>query len=177
MAEISTIARPYADALFQVAQKGDLEKWAKLIGDMAAVAANADMRALMGNPKFSTDQIYGVYLDAVGWKMSGEAQNFVRTLIENGRLSSMPEIAAQFNQLKNASEGSAEAKIVSAFEMSEAQVSDLITVLEKRFNTKLKPTVVVDESLIGGVRVVVGDQVLDTSVRSRLDQMRAALVS
>jgi F-type H+-transporting ATPase subunit delta len=177
MAEISTIARPYADALFQVAQQSNLDEWARLIGDMAAVAANADMRALMSNPKFSTDQIYGVFVGAVGWKMNVEAQNFVRTLIENGRLALMPEIAAQFDQLKNASEGTADAKIISAFEMTEAQVSDLIAVLEKRFNSKLKPTVTVDESLIGGVRIVVGDQVLDTSVRSRLDQMRAALVA
>jgi F-type H+-transporting ATPase subunit delta len=177
MAEISTIARPYAEALFRVAKQGDLSAWANSVAEMSAVAANADMQAVIANPKLSDTQIYGVFVAGIKTELTAPGQNFVRMLIENGRLAAMPEIAAQFQALKNAQEGTAEAVITSAFPMSEAQVSDLLAVLEKKFKAKLKPAVTVDASLIGGVRVVVGDQVLDTSVRTRLEQMRAALVA
>jgi F-type H+-transporting ATPase subunit delta len=98
-------------------------------------------------------------------------------LIENGRVSLLPEIGAQFAVLKNAQEGAADAHITSAFEISAAQVADLVKTLEKKFGRKLNPTVTVDASLIGGVRVVVGDEVLDTSVRAKLQQMNVALAS
>jgi F-type H+-transporting ATPase subunit delta len=89
----------------------------------------------------------------------------------------LPEIAAQFAVLKNANEGAADAEIVSAFEISGDQLAQLVATLEKKFGRKLNPTVTVDPSLIGGVRVVVGDEVLDTSVRAKLQQMHVALVS
>jgi hypothetical protein len=96
-------------------------------------------------------------------------------LVENGRISLLPEIGAQFLALKNAAEGAADAEITSAFEL-DAQVSTLVATLEKKFSRKLNPVVTVDPALIGGVRVVVGDEVLDTSVRAKLQQMRVALV-
>jgi F-type H+-transporting ATPase subunit delta len=98
-------------------------------------------------------------------------------LAENGRLALLPEIGAQFHVLKNAQEGAADANISSAFALSEAQVKDLTAALEKKFGRKLNPSVTVDQSLIGGVRVVVGDEVLDTSVRAKLQQMHVALAA
>jgi F-type H+-transporting ATPase subunit delta len=98
-------------------------------------------------------------------------------LVDNGRLTLLPEIGAQFHALKNAQEGAADAEISSAFELSDTQVRELIAALEKKFGRKLNPSVSIDKDLIGGVRVVVGDEVLDTSVRARLQQMHAALAS
>jgi F-type H+-transporting ATPase subunit delta len=98
-------------------------------------------------------------------------------LVENGRLALLPEIALQFHALKNAQEGAADAEIVSAFELTPAQINDLVATLQKRFGRNLNPSVTVDNSLIGGVRVVVGDEVLDTSVRAKLQQMQTALTS
>ncbi len=181
MAELSTIARPYAEALYRVASEdrgdGALAGWSSLVERMGAVAADPDMRRVMADPRVSGDQVYGVFVGAVGTDIDTKAQNFVRALIENDRLSAMPEIATQFAALIDSQQGSAEAHITSAFEMGEQDVADLVASLEKKFAIRLKPEVTVDPSLIGGVRVVVGDRVLDTSVRSRLDEMKAALIA
>ncbi len=177
MAEISTVARPYAEALFRVAKAGNLAEWSVLVDELAAVAANRDMQIVMGDPKLSDEEIIGVLTGVLKAKVPAEAQNFLKLLQENGKLSVLPEIANQFRALKNALEGMADAEIVSAYPMSDAQVADLVASLEKKFKLKIKPNVKVDQNLIGGVRVVVGDQVLDTSVRAKLDQMANALAA
>lgn len=177
MAELSTIARPYAEALFRVAEGGDLNRWAGLVSELGAVAANADMRALIADPKLTHDQVYGVFAGVVKSPLDAQAQNFLRALVDNGRLDALPEIAVQFHALKNARESVADAEITSAFPMDDAQTRELTAALERKFGIKLKAHVTVDPSLIGGVRVVVGDRVLDGSVRQRLDDMRNALAA
>jgi F-type H+-transporting ATPase subunit delta len=181
MAELSTIARPYAEALFRVASEDKgadaLKKWSSFVASMGAVASDPDMIRIMNDPRVSPDQIYAVFVGALGSDIDTHAQNLVRTLIANDRLGAAPEMATQFAKLVDAKQGSADAHITSAFAMDDADVSSLVTALEKKFAIKLKPIVTVDESLIGGVRVVVGDRVLDTSVRSRLDAMKAALIT
>jgi F-type H+-transporting ATPase subunit delta len=181
MAELSTIARPYAEALFRVASEDTnadaLKNWSSLVDSMGAVASDPDMRRVLADPRVTGDQVYSVFVAALGSEPDTHAQNFVRMLIDNDRLGVMPEIATQFGLLVDAKQGSAEAKITSAFPMDDADVADLVGALEKKFAIKLKPVVDVDAALIGGVRVVVGDRVLDTSVRSRLDAMKAALIS
>ncbi len=177
MAELATIARPYAEALFRVAKSGNLAAWTDLVSEMAAVAANPDVKSFASNPKHSDQQVVDTFLSLLKSNVTPEAKNFVEMLVENGRLALLPEIGAQFMVLKNAEEGAADAEITSAFEMSDAQVKELVATLEKKFGRKLKPTVKVDGSLIGGVRVAVGDQVLDTSVRAKLQKMYTALAS
>jgi len=177
MAELATIARPYAEALFRVAQSGNLSTWSDLVSEMAQVAAHPDFQALAGNPKLSDQQVADVLLGLLKTPASAEAKNFVAMLAENGRLALLPEIGAQFHALKNAQEGAADARITSAFALNDAQVGELVAVLEKKFGRKLNPSVTVDDSLIGGVRVVVGDEVLDTSVRAKLQQMHVALAA
>ena len=177
MAELATIARPYAEALFRVAKSANLPAWSALVSEMAQVAAHPDVQALARNPKVPNDQVAAVFLAALKSPVGDEAKNFIAMLIENDRLTLLPEIAEQFHALKNAQEGAADAQIVSAFELSSAQVGELIATLEKKFSRKLNPTVTVDNSLIGGVRVIVGDEVLDTSVRAKLQQMHAALTA
>lgn len=177
MAEISTIARPYAEAAFRVAATGDLAGWSTLLANMAGVASNPDVVALVSNPKVTAKQLFDVFAGVLGTSMTPQAANLLNELIDNGRVLALPEIASQFQALKNAREGAADAQITSAYPLEGGQLAELVAALERKFQVKLHPQVTVDANLIGGVRVVVGDQVLDTSVRSRLDQMRTALTS
>ena len=178
MAETSTIARPYAEAAFRVARGGDLNAWNALVAELAAVADTAEMRALVLDPNLTSDKVYGVFAGVLKSPLGTEGQNFLRLVIENDRVSALPEVAVQFAALKNKLEGSAEAEIASAFPLSDAQVADLIAGLKKKFGgVELKAHVKVDPELIGGVRVTVGDEVFDTSVRAQLDRMRTTLTA
>lgn len=177
MAELATVARPYAEALFRVAQQGDMAAWSELVSQLAQVGANPDVQAFAANPNVTARDLVATLTSLVKAPVTPEASNFLTMLAENGRVALLPEIGAQFQALKNAQAGAADADIASAFALSDAQVAELVVVLEKKFGRKLNPTVTVDPSLIGGVRVVVGDEVLDTSVRAKLQQMHAALVA
>jgi F-type H+-transporting ATPase subunit delta len=177
MAELATIARPYAEALFRVAKSGNLAAWSDLVSEMAQVAAHPDVQALSHNPNVSHQGVADTFKALLKSPLNDEAKNFINMLVENGRLTLLPEIGTQFHALKNAQEGAADAEIISAFAISDAQVKELVATLEKKFGRKLNPSVKVDSSLIGGVRVVVGDEVLDTSVRAKLQQMHVALTA
>ncbi len=176
MAEIATIARPYAQALFE-SSKADLGGTAAWVEELAHIAANPQLQAFARDPKANAAQVYEVIAGVAKQSLPTAAQNFLRTLIDNGRLPALPEIAAQFRALKNANQGVSDATVESAFDMDAAALADLAQVLEKRFGRKLNLSVVKNPALIGGVRVVVGDEVLDTSVRARLEQMKTALVA
>jgi F-type H+-transporting ATPase subunit delta len=176
MAEIATIARPYAEALFQ-ASKADLASTQVWLNSLAAVASDAALLEFAGNPKATNAQIIELVVSVAKVQPNSAASNFLAVIVDNGRLNALAEIAAQFQTLKNSAQGVNDAVIYSAFPIDEAALTDLVALLEKRFARKLNSTVQIDEGLIGGVRVVVGDEVLDTSVRARLDQMKAALVA
>lgn len=177
MAELATIARPYAEALFEVARKGDLNQWAEQVDTLAQIASNEELRQFADNPKVSASEVFDVITGAARLPLLDGVKNFLRALIENGRLDTLPTVVAQFHALKNAESGVADAKVYSAFPIESAQLGELVQVLEKRFGRKLQPTVEVEPDLIGGVRVVVGDEVLDTSVKARLDRMKVALTA
>ncbi|MGV8894494.1 MAG: F0F1 ATP synthase subunit delta [Burkholderiaceae bacterium] len=177
MAELATIARPYAVALFRVAKGGNLSVWSECLSEMAQVAALADVQSLAHNPNVSAKKIAATFLSVLKSPINEEARNFIGVLTDNRRLMLLPEIAAQFHDLRSANEGTADVEITSAFELTDTQVQELTSVLEKKFDRKLHPIVTVDSSLIGGVRVMVGDQVLDTSVRAKLQQMQVALTA
>ena len=181
MAEIATIARPYAEALMKSASTGDASALAGEIRALADVAANAQMRQFADNPKIDSSQVFdlltGVAKTPSGQPFGGAAKNLLRAVIDNGRLAALPEIASQFQSLVDAKTGVSQGTIESAFPISEAQVADVKAAMEKRFGRKLEMSVVVVPELIGGVRVVVGDEVLDTSIRARLEQMKAALLT
>ena len=175
MAEIATIARPYAEAVFRVADgESKLAAWADVLDRLAAVAANPSIRELLGDPNVTSDQLYGVIAGAAG-DMPEEAQNLVRVLIENGRVGVLPEVRDLFVALKHEREGVVDAEIASACPLEDAQLATLVDDLEARFKRKVKPQVAVDQDLIGGIKVVVGDEVIDGSVRGKLAAMAAAL--
>ncbi len=177
MAELATVARPYAEALFRVAKAGNLSAWSEVVSEMAQAASHPDMRLLAQNPNVSDQLVADIFAKLLKSPVTTEVTNFIQVLVKNGRVLLMPEIGAQFAALKNAHEGAADAVITSAFEMSNEQLQPVLAALEKKFGRKLNPSVQIDASLIGGVRVVVGDQVFDTSVRAKLQQMQVALAA
>ncbi len=177
MAELATIARPYAEALFQVAKGQDLAAWGQQLDALAQVAQDADLRQFADHPKANAQQVFDVMAAAAKTALAPGVQNFLLTVIENGRLAALPTIVAQYHTLANAASGVSDAQIFSAFEISAEQLADLKATLEKRFGRKLDAHVQLEPGLIGGVRVVVGDEVLDTSVKARLERMKVALTA
>ena len=176
MAEPSTIARPYAEAAFRLADaKGALADWSATLANLAAVAADKRMRTAIGDPNFPAAKVAGLFLAVLAGKLSGEAENFVRVLAENGRLEVLGEIRAQYEVLKNEREGVVEAEVYTAFEMEQGQVADLVSRLEKKTGRKVRARVSVDKSLIGGVKIVIGDKVIDGSARAQLAALETAL--
>lgn len=176
MAEPSTIARPYAEAAYRLADaQGKLAEWSAALGNLAAVAADARVRAAIGDPNIPAAKVAGLFISILTGKLTGETENFVRVLAENGRLEVLAEIRAQYEALKNAREGTVEAEVYTAFEMDAAQVADLVARLEKSTGRKVRARVSVDKSLIGGVKVVMGDKVIDGSARAQLAALETAL--
>ena len=177
MAEIATIARPYAEALFKVVRGGDLKRSVEEIEAVAAIAADPQVRHLADSPLSNADQVYQLIASVVGQPLSAAIGNLLKAVIDNGRLAAMPALAAQFHALANAQSGVSEAVVYSAFEMDELQLGEVLVALERRFGRKLSGRVEVEPELIGGIRVVVGDEVLDTSIKARLQQMKMALTA
>jgi F-type H+-transporting ATPase subunit delta len=176
VAEPSTIARPYAEAAFKLADaQGKLADWSATLANLAAVAADARVRAAVGDPNLPAAKVAGLFIAILAGRLSGEAENFVRVLAENGRLDVLDEIRSQYEALKNEREGVMEAEVYSAFEMDAAQTADLVARLEKKTGRKVRAKVSVDKSLIGGVKVVLGDKVIDGSARAQLGALETAL--
>ena len=176
MAERATSARPYADALFKASVQ-DLSATAAWVDELAAVAGNAQLLQFADSPKVTAAQVFDLITGVAKTALNDHAKNFLCMVIENGRLSALPEIAAQFRALKNAQSGSSDAVVYSAFPIEGAALADVSNMLEKRFGRKLNVSVELQSELIGGIRVVVGDEVLDTSVKARLEQMKVALTA
>jgi F-type H+-transporting ATPase subunit delta len=178
MAELSTIARPYAEALFATAQaSGAAAQWRAPLEELAAVTRDPQVANVVADPKLTAAQIFDLIAGLMKQPLPDGLKNFLNLAIENGRLAVLPEVARQFRRLKNEAEGVADCLIESALPLTDAQVNELLALLGRKFAVKLKPEVKVEPSLIGGVRVSVGDQVLDSSVRAQLEAMRAALTA
>ena len=179
MAELSTIARPYAEALFGAVldEKQDLAKWSELISTLGKLAGLDDVHKAMSDPRLEDAQRVDLLVGLVPEPLPEAAVNLVKLVVQNGRIEVLPQIAEQFELLRNRHEGTALARISSAFPMDDKQVAELLAGLEKKFGLKLKAEVTLDPSLIGGVRVAVGDHVLDTSVQAQLAGLRDTLAA
>jgi F-type H+-transporting ATPase subunit delta len=176
MAEPSTVARPYAEAAFKLADAGNaLAKWSEMLGALAQVAQDERMRRAVADPNLSDAQVAGLFISVLSGRLNGEAENLLRVLAENKRMELLPEIRAQFEVLKNEREGVVEAEVHSAFELTDAQVADLVQRLERTTGRKVRAQVRVDKELIGGVKVVLGDKVIDGSARAQLGALETAL--
>ena len=176
MAEPRTVARPYAEAAFRLAEDaGTLGKWSEMLAALAQVAQDARVRAAIADPNLSDAKAAGLFISILAGRLSGDAENFVRVLAENGRLELLAPIHEQFEALKNEREGVLEAEVHSAFELSEAQVAELVQRLEKKTGRKVRAKVEIQKDLIAGVRIVLGDKVIDGSARAQLGALETAL--
>jgi F-type H+-transporting ATPase subunit delta len=176
MAEAVTIARPYAVAVFRLAKgKNALAQWSDMLALIAAVAADAQMQTLIEDPNQTSTNIEKVLLGVCGDKLNTEGANLVRLLVENDRLSLLPEIVATFEGLKAQEECTLDAEITTAAKLNAAQVKTLVTQLQARFGKKIEAHVSVDPEIIGGIKIIVGDTVIDASVRGRLQELANTL--
>ena len=184
MAELATIARPYAEALFKAVSGtvngSDAQALKVQLNSLATLAADEGLRQFADNPRVTSTQVFDLIAGIAvskGMVIDAKLANLLHTVLENGRLAALPEVATQFQALVNGSSGVSDALIQSAFPIEGAALAELVATLEKRFDAKLNARVELAPELIGGVRVVVGDEVLDTSVKARLEQMKVALTA
>lgn len=178
MAEISTIARPYAVAAYKLAKEQKaLAKWSEMLGFANAVADNAQMQAYIQDPKVVSSDLQATFLKVCGEKLNENAQNLIKVLVEYGRLSILPEITSAFEELKAQDEGVLDAQIIAAAKISDKEVKDLVRRLETKFGKKITASVTVDPEIIGGIKIVVGDTVIDASVKGQLQNLAYALTA
>jgi F-type H+-transporting ATPase subunit delta len=175
MAESLTIARPYAEAAFKLAlELGSLPSWSDALARLAMVASNEAVSDVIGNPALTATQVATLFAETAG-QLSNEQSNFVQVLAENERLTVLPEIAVQFETLRNAHEGVLDAQVSTAFPLTEAQIAEIVATLKAKHGREVKVAVQVDPELIGGVSIRIGDEVTDASVRGKLAQLAGAL--
>ena len=176
MSELTTLARPYAEALFRMAQSdNDLAGWSDRVQTLANIVADPQAASLIADPSVDSSRVAALLIDIAGTSLGERGENLVKLLAENGRLPVLPEIAEQFETLKASAEGVIEATITSAQALTQPQIDELIEGLKRKFNRAVNVQVAVDASLIGGAVIAVGDQVIDGSVKGRLERMAFAL--
>ena len=176
MAEISTIARPYATAVFNFANESkSLSSWSDTLVLLSAVIQDEHIKSIIEDSKVLDSEREALILNVCKGKLDENGSNFVKLLVENKRLLILPEISQFFDELKADAEGSIEAEIIMAEKPNQKTVDDLLKSLEKKFNKKIEGKVVIDKNIIGGTKIVVGDSVIDASVRAQLDNLAFTL--
>lgn len=176
MAELTTIARPYAEAAFELAREENaLAAWSGMLHFVATIVADARVALALDNPQLETRDKEELLLSIAGDRIDAQGRNFVRVLVEAERVALLPQISELFDALKDRAEGTAKATIESAFPLTGAQLGELRAALERRFGKKIEAEVVVNPDLIGGARVTVGDSVMDASVQAKLQAMHTQL--
>jgi F-type H+-transporting ATPase subunit delta len=172
MAELVTIARPYAEAAFGIARdRQALPAWSDMLRLGATIVGDPRVSAALDHPRLSAGDKESLVLSIAGDRFDADARSFVRVLIEADRIALLPQIRTLFDALRDQAENVAKATIETAFPLSDAQVDELKTALEKRFGSRIEATVVENRALIGGARVTVGDSVIDGSVQAKLEAM------
>lgn len=176
MAEITTIARPYAEAVFALAAEAkQLGEWSTMLAFASAVAADDNMKAMIGNTSVNKDQLTALFLDVCGNKLTDHGKNMVKVLIENRRLNVLTEIAKQYETLKAEAEKTIEAEVISAFEMNKDQQKQIADKLKTRLGREVTLTCRVDNTLLGGVVIKAGDLVIDGSAIGQIHKLSVAL--
>lgn len=176
MAESTTIARPYAQAAFKLAQqKQALPAWTEMLGLAAVVATDAGMRKLLDNPRVTPEQLAELFVDICGDRLNDDGRNMMRLLAERRRLVLLPEIFGLYEQFKNEAEGAIKAQLITAFPATDAQKQTIAAALKQRFGRDVQLEYVTDPTLMGGAVVRAGDLVIDGSVRGKLTRLGTAL--
>lgn len=176
MAEKTTIARPYAQAVFALAQsRKELPRWSEMLQLAATVAADGRVGSLIGNPRVSKDDLTKLLLGICGDKLSKEAQNLIHVLVENDRLDVLTEIAGLYEVYRAEAERTVEAQVISAFPVNAAQQQQIIAGLKKRLGREVTLSCETDKDLLGGAIIRAGDLVIDGSVTGQLAKLQVAL--
>ena len=176
MAELTTIARPYAEAAFSLArERNALPQWSEMLRLAGAVVADPKVAEALDNPRLDAGAKESLLLSVCGDKLDGGGRNFIRVLVEADRIKMLPTIQALFETLKDQADGVAKALIETAYPFTGNELPELTTALERRFGKKIEATVVVNPDLIGGARITVGDAVIDGTVQEQLRQMAQQL--
>jgi F-type H+-transporting ATPase subunit delta len=176
MAEQTTVARPYAQAVFQrAAETKRLPDWTATLQFIAAVAADDSMRHLIESARFTKSELAQVFIDVCGDRIDPEGANLVRVLAENGRLELLPEIAAVYEVLRAEAESTIDAEMISAYPVSDAQRDQVARALSANLGRKVKLHTSTDAELLGGAIIRAGDMVIDGSVRGKLAKLATAM--
>lgn len=176
MAELTTIARPYAEAAFALARdQNALPAWSQMLKLASGIVADPQMAAALDNPKLDARARESLLLSVAGERLTPDGRSFVRVLVEADRITLMPVISSLFETLKDVADGVAKATIETAFPLEGDELGGLVTALERRFKRKVEAEVVVKPELIGGARITVGDNVIDGTVAERLRAMAVQL--
>jgi F-type H+-transporting ATPase subunit delta len=176
MAETATIARPYAEAAFEIAREANaLEPWSQMLRLGAGIVRDPRVATALDNPRLGVPEKQTLLLDIAGDRLTEEGRNFLRVLVDADRVALLPEIAGLFDALKDQAEGTAKAEIETAYPLQNGQLEELTAALQRRFGKRIEATVRVNPDLIGGARVSVGDNVIDGSVQAKLAAMRTRL--
>ena len=177
MADMTTIARPYAKAAFDFAvEKGQLDQWGQMLSFAAEVANNEQVHELLTS-SMSADKLAEVFVAVCGEQVDEFGQNLIKVMAENGRLQALPDVCAEFLLLKQEHEKEITVEVTSATELSDQQKADISSKLETRLERKVQLNCSVDEALLGGVIIRAGDLVIDNSARGRLSRLSDALQS
>ena len=178
MAELSTLARPYAKAAFEFARDNkQLSDWAEQLATAAAVVSQQSMKTALNDPALTAEQQAKVLSDVCGDALGTQQRNFIAVLAGNKRLGLLPEIYALFAQFKANQEKSVDVEVISAFDLADATRDKLAEVLGKKLERQVKVRTSTDRNLLGGVLIKAGDLVIDGSVRGRLNKLAAAMNS
>ena len=178
MAELSTLARPYAKAAFQAAvDAGELQAWSDMLVNTSNVVQEEKMGKVLSHPSLTGEQQAQTLIDVCGDKMNQAGQNLVSVLAENKRISLIPQILEQFEHLKAELEKAVDVQIISAFEVSDESKQKLTDALKAKLAKDVRVTTTVDSTLVGGAIIRAGDLVIDGTVRGKLAKLAEAMNS
>jgi F-type H+-transporting ATPase subunit delta len=176
MAEYSTVARPYAQAVFELAKEQDrLAQWSEMMQLAVMVVTDQNVKQLIGNPRVSKDQLMDLILGVCGEGLDDYARNFLAVLAENGRLALLPYIAEQYEACRADEEKVVQAEMISAFPVSAEQQKKIAAALKARLGREVSLNCKTDKSLLGGAVIRAGDMVIDGSVTGHLNSFANAL--
>lgn len=176
VAELATIARPYANAVFELAKKErQLGRFSRLLAILAAATEDSQLQTLLASPDVTAEQKAFRLADVCGDAIDDRGRKLLQVLAQNGRLPLVPEIRQQFEKLKALEEQTLDVEIVSAFSLSDAETERLQNALQTKFEKQVTLTSRVDRQLLGGAIIRAGDTVIDGTVRGRLDKLAEAL--
>lgn len=178
MAELLTLARPYAKAAFAYAsEQNAIDNWSAALQLLGATVQDGAFSAYLNRPELTPAEQVSVFAKVLGEQQSAAVSNFLTLLADNGRLALLPEIEAEFEQLKSQNNNTVDVVIESAFPLTSVQEQLLANALEKKFKVAVNVTVEVKPELISGVVIRAGDQVIDDSARNKLEKMRTRLLA